>query len=106
MPRISESIEETLAQLDALHQGTRERRVADFAALQAIVAGLDGPIVDEEEPAAFEPRRRRPAEPPPAAPDGSWPFDEPPIQDGRPGHQFTGALRQKLIAEALDKGNW
>ena len=108
MPRISESIEETIAQLDAVHAPIRERKAAAFAKLEAIVSNLDAippPLENDEAAFAPEPRRRRPAEPQPAQP-GLWPFDEPEIQDGREAHRFTGALGQKLIAEALKKSDW
>jgi hypothetical protein len=108
MPRISSDLEATIASLDALHQSTAARHAADREALAAMAANLDTPWgAEPEEPAPFEPpRRRRPDEPQPATPDGSWPFDEPPIADGRPGHQFSGSLRQKLLDEARAKVDW
>jgi hypothetical protein len=104
---ISDDIEATIAGLEQLHETTRARHAADREALAAIVANLDTPWGAEDDEPAFapEPRRQRPAEP---QPDGSWPstFDEPQIADGRPGHAFSGALRQKLLDEARAKVDW
>jgi hypothetical protein len=104
--KVSAALDETIASLDRLNESRRARVEADRAVLAGMVARLDDVIPPDVEDFAAEPRRQRPAEPQPAAPDGSWPFDGPPIQDGRPGHEFTGALRQKLIAQALEKGDW
>jgi hypothetical protein len=103
---ISDDIENTLAQLNELHAGERIRRAEMFAGLQAVVANRDTvvpPMQDDYE--EIVPQLRRPDGPrrPSPAPGG---FEEPPIQDGRPGHEFSGALRAKLVRDALDKGNW
>ena len=106
MRDIADSIDATLAALDNLHAGERARKAETFGKLQAIVANLDTvipPMQDDYEPADLRPRRPNEPRRPSPAPGG---FDEPPIADGRPGHEFTGALRAKLVREALDKGNW
>jgi hypothetical protein len=101
---ISDDIDATLAQLEGLRGRAEARKAGDFAKLASIVAGIDQVIpelVDEYEPMEPLPRRPDDSRRPSPAPGG---FEEPPIQDGRPGHQFSGALRAKLVREALDKG--
>jgi hypothetical protein len=104
---ISDDIDATLEALNNLHAGELARKAETFGKLQAIVANLDAvipPMQDDYEAAELRPRRRDdPRSAPPQTGDG---FGEVPIQDGRPGHEFSGKLRAKLVAEALDKGHW
>jgi hypothetical protein len=103
--RISESINETIAQLDRLHEGRRTRVAADFEALRQIVVNLEVPfdasfdasLVDE--PAVGDagglgrpvPSPRQPA--------------RPPVDAGYPGLASDRALRGKLLAELTsDRG--
>jgi hypothetical protein len=104
---ISDSIDETISALEALHAGDRQRKAAAFAGLQRVVASLDAippQIEDEYEAAELHPRRREdPRQAPPETGDG---FGEVPIPHGRPGHELGPAVRAQLLRDALDQGNW
>ncbi len=99
---ISADIDETIAQLDALHAAGRARRADFLGQLKAVVAGLDAPgLPDEPEPTVERPQRdderRRPAR-------GS--FEEPYIRlperttEGGPyGPQVRAKLRRIALGE-------
>ncbi len=98
---ISESIEETITQLDALHAPIEARKRASFEALRLAVAAYDVPPPtqqgEEGEPwRAERPPERRGSEPEPFVP----------LPRTRPHHEFGPAVRRRLIAEALERERW
>ena len=103
MTTISSSIDETIAQLDALNERTTARKRADFAALGAIVGNLSTPwdpdiedVVIDSRPRPDRPTRRE------SPPDQ----DEPHLPPTRDGHAWGPAVRAKLTAEARSGGSW
>ena len=107
-PSISSQLDETIAQLDRLHQPARERRARDFEALQAIVAVLGQPFdpsLEDETPElgrGLGPRYPQPQTAPSGG--GALPFGfELPTRTTL-GGDFGPAVRRRLIADAIDKG--
>jgi hypothetical protein len=96
--RISDSIEETVAQLERLHEPIRARHGRDFEALQAIVAGLGDPfdasLADESAP---DLGRAGPGRPPRQVREPERPNPLDPDTTTR-----DPVLRGRLIAEVLD----
>lgn len=101
-PSISSAVDETLAQLDALHAPLRARRQATSEAMSAMVARLGESSEPWREDDAFTPPPavRPPGQPAPASP--SMPYVPLPERTTH-GGPFGPAVRNKLIAEALAK---
>ena len=102
--RVSESLDETVRQLDEINRGRREQIARDREALSAIVANLGVPWADEEDTAPG-PSRRRPDESRPARPRPGA-FDEPDLPHPRENHPFGPEVRRRLTEAALEKGGW
>ena len=99
------AIEETLAQLDSLHERRRARVAADFDALKGFVGRLDESFGADDEP-VMERHDRRPEPTGRRTPPGDSPPFVPLPQRTTPGGPFGPAVRAKLTAEALEKGGW
>lgn len=103
MPSISSALDETIAQLEALHKARREREAGTLELLRLAVARLDvvtPGVTDDEPPPRHE---RRPEGGAGASPyPTSMPFVPLPV-GSKP---FGSAVRAKLTAEALAKGGW
>lgn len=104
MPSISSSLDETVVQLDRLHQATRDREAATFAELRAVVARLDVVVPGDTDEVGGErhERQERSGRAPSPAPDPA-PFVSLPQTRGNP---WGASLRAKFIAEASEKGDW
>lgn len=107
MPKISDQLDQTIRELEQLHQPGREFKAAMFAELQAAVSRLDDvpPPLEDDEPAPMA-RPRRPAEQPSIPADGTLPFGVELPSRTTHGGPFGPAVRRRLIAEALEKGGW
>lgn len=100
---ISDALQATVDQLNALHAPIAERKGRDFEKLVAVVSRLDERFEsDPEEPMIAT----RPGS------DGPRRRDEPRPDRGEPplprteGNRWGPAMRAQFIAEARDKGDW
>lgn len=104
-PSISSEIEATLAQLDQLNQQGREVRSRYLRLLESSVAALGFGTSSLEAETGEPPRTERLG---PVSRRASSPEPEPFVylpQRTTPGGDFGPAVRRKLIAEALARGD-
>jgi hypothetical protein len=98
---ISSALDETIAQLDAIHRAERERKATTFEALRAIVAGLDvvTPGVDDEPAVTAGGGLGRPT----PARHGPDPVSR---VNAEPALIVDRELRGRLLSEATSTSRW
>jgi len=102
-PSIFSAGDETMEMLDRLHATTRARREQHRASLDAVVAGLNGSVVDSDEPVLSR-RGRENVDRRGDTPD-PLPFVALP-QRATHGGYYGPKVRDKLTREALAKRGW